>query len=95
MDLVIKTANSLWQVVLIGLLFGAGLPTVFAFGVRFLAPSAQVVDRGGQDTTLTRRSPLALVAGIICLAIVLVAVIVGILFIMKNFLDHDLGIKIF
>ena len=95
MDLVIKTANSLWQVVVIGLLFGAGLPTIFAFGVKFLAPSAQLVDRGGQDTTLTRRSPLALVAGIVCITLVVVAVIVGILFIMKNFLDHDLGIKIF
>ena len=95
MELVVKTANSLWQVVVIGVLFGAGLPTIFAFGVRFLAPSAQVVERGEQASALTRRSPLALIAGIICMTLVVVGVILGILFIMRKFLAHDLGITIF
>ena len=33
MDLLAQTANSLWQVVLVGLLLGAGLPAIFALGL--------------------------------------------------------------
>jgi hypothetical protein len=75
--------------------FGAGLPTIFAFGVRFLAPTTRVLDRGTQEIALTQRSPLALVAGIVCMTVVVVGVVLGILFIMRNFLAHDLGIDIF
>lgn len=40
------TVDSLWQVVLIGLLFGAGLPAVFALGIRFLLPGATTTADG-------------------------------------------------
>jgi hypothetical protein len=85
------TVDSLWQVVLIGLLFGAGLPALFALGIRILSlgtvPSA--------DGSGVVRTPAAWIAGLACFAVVVVAIVVGILFIMKDFLAHDFGIHIF
>lgn len=36
MDTLLTALNSLWQVVLVGLLLGAGLPAIFALGMRSL-----------------------------------------------------------
>ncbi|RZL81886.1 MAG: hypothetical protein EOP32_13745 [Rhodococcus sp. (in: high G+C Gram-positive bacteria)] len=84
------TVDSLWQVVLMGLLFGAGLPAVFALGIRFLSPGSTTTANGSDATT-----PAALFAGLACFAVILVAIVAGILFIMKDFLAHDFGIQIF
>ena len=37
MHLLTDTLDSLWQVVAVGLLFGAGLPAIFAFGLKSLS----------------------------------------------------------
>ena len=36
MDVLVKALGALWQVVAVGLLLGAGLPSLFAVGVRSL-----------------------------------------------------------
>ena len=36
MNMLTHTLDSLWQVVLVGLVLGAGLPSLFALGVRSL-----------------------------------------------------------
>jgi hypothetical protein len=41
------------------------------------------------------RTPAAWIAGLACFAVVVVAIVAGILFIMKDFLAHDFGIHIF
>ena len=87
MELFLKTVNSLWQVVAIGLIFGAGLPTVFALGVRLLEPAKPAKNE--------ERAMIAYLGGVCCMLVVGIAVIVGILYIMKNFLAHDLGITLF
>lgn len=85
------TLDSLWQVLLIGLAFGAGLPIIFAFGIRFLSTS-DVADGNG---AAAKRSNLGLVAGTVCIVLVAAAIVAGILFIMKDFLANDLGIHLF
>lgn len=90
MDLFSKTVDSLWQVVVIGLVLGAGLPTIFALGVRFMATRPV-----NPDGSVGKRSTGGTVAGVLCFTVVLVAVVTGILFVMKDFLDHDLGIHLF
>ena len=82
------TLQSLWQVLVIGLLFGAGVPIVVAFGIRFLAPaeSAEVAPV---------RPPAQTAAGFACFAVAVVAVLLGIAWIMKDFLATDLGLHIF
>ncbi|MGC0364546.1 hypothetical protein ABH922_002530 [Rhodococcus sp. 27YEA15] len=94
MDILKDTVDSLWQVVLVGLLLGAGLPAIFAVGLKFLDSG-----RGGSpDATgsaVATRNPVAVTAGIACFVVVLGAIVTGILYIMQDFLSHTFGITIF
>ncbi|SEK74884.1 hypothetical protein [Rhodococcus maanshanensis] len=98
MDLLSKTVDSLWQVVAVGLLLGAGLPAIFALGLRAL-DSGAATDPAAATTdpaaTATARKPVAVIAAGACFAVVIVAIITGILFIMQGFLSHTFGIEIF
>ncbi|OYD70911.1 hypothetical protein [Rhodococcus sp. OK302] len=91
MDVLKNTADSLWQVMLVGLLLGAGLPAIFAFGLRALDSKSHSADGSIAST----RSRLAVTAAVTCFAVVLIAIVTGILFIMKGFLSHTFGIEIF
>ncbi|AQA23730.1 putative membrane protein [Rhodococcus sp. MTM3W5.2] len=91
MDLLSKTVDSLWQVVAVGLLLGAGLPAIFALGLRAL-DSGSTTDPA---TATTTRKPAAVIAAGACFAVVVVAIITGILFVMQGFLSHTFGIEIF
>ena len=96
MDTLKHTLDSLWQVVLVGLLLGAGLPAIFAFGLKALSvgePSDDAAAAG--TTTRVARPAVATAAAIACFTVVVVAIVAGILFIMKNFLDSTFGISVF
>ena len=88
MDLLTNTANSLWQVVLVGLLFGAGLPALFALGLRSLSAGVEP-GTDGQPTTAGKLGAAA------CFAVVLIAIIAGILMLMQDFLASSFGIHVF
>jgi hypothetical protein len=69
--------TALWQIVVLGLIAGAGLPALFAIGLRALALP------GGQGRTQTAEadsdrlvggSPIGLAAGGLCFLIVLAAI---------------------
>lgn len=91
METISNTLDSLWRVLAVGIAFGAGVPLMFAFGLRFYyAYNGEV----GGDGTAERTVRGTILAGV-CFAVVLITVITGILFIMKNFLANDLGIHIF
>ena len=81
-----NTLHSLWQILLVGIVLGAGLPALFAVGVRFLTSTEP--DTG-------KRGLVGTVGAGLCFGVVLIAIVVGIAFIMKNFLAHDFGIHIF
>ncbi|QBJ95684.1 hypothetical protein ERC79_06665 [Rhodococcus sp. ABRD24] len=90
MNLLTQTANSLWQVVLVGLLFGAGLPAIFALGLKSLSAGTHPDAEG---------APLPSAAGklgaAVCFAVVLIAIIAGILMLMQGFLESSFGIHVF
>ncbi|APA94175.1 hypothetical protein [Nocardia seriolae] len=86
MHTLLNNLSDLWRVMLAALIFGAGLPTVFAVGIRCRAQ----VDDGATGTTRT----VALVASTLCFAVVMIAVVVGVLFIAKGFLATRLGIHL-
>lgn len=90
MDILTNTLDSLWQVLLIGLVLGAGLPAIFAFGIRSL--SSGTVNTDGSVGT---RTTAGIVGGIVCFGVVVVAVVAGLLFISKDFIDHQFGISLF
>ncbi|NLE81944.1 MAG: hypothetical protein GX610_20660 [Rhodococcus sp.] len=87
MTLLTDTLNSLWQVVAIGLLFGAGLPALFALGLRSLAAGSA---DGSDAPTLVGK-----IGATVCFAIIVVAVASGILLLTEDFLSSTFGIKVF
>ncbi|BDI22880.1 hypothetical protein [Herbiconiux sp. L3-i23] len=63
--------DAAWQVALAALLLGAGLPTLFALGVRSFA-----IAGGAHDDGRTQR-PAFRALGVLCYVLVIVAVLVG------------------
>lgn len=72
MDILISSAQALWQVVAVGLLLGAGLPALFALGLRCWY--------GGQPAgaTSARPTPIAAVGAVACFGVVTAATLFGI-----------------
>ena len=78
--------GALGQVLVAGVLVGAGIPALFALGLRLLtgttADAAPVADPGaapepGAATTTPRPTPLRLAGAILCLVVVVGAVATG------------------
>lgn len=90
MDLLTQTANSLWQVVLVGLLLGAGLPAIFALGLKSFSVGARTNSDGTSSASTAGK-----VGAAACFAVVLIAIIAGILMLMQDFLASSFGIHVF
>ena len=80
------------QIIIAGLLIGAGLPALFSLAVRLNAEGVGVVDHGG---TVSQRNPLLAALSWVIFAVVLTAVIVGVLFIARDFTGHHTGLYLF
>lgn len=80
-----------FQVLLAGLAFGAGLPAVFALGIKLWSMGTPEPGADGA----ARRHPGALAAAGLCFLVVLAAVILGVLWITQKSLNHYLGISVF
>jgi hypothetical protein len=81
--------QALWQIVVVGLLAGEGLPALFAVGLRALSIGRTTQTAGGTAGTESERpgagvNPLGLVIAIVCFAIVVAAVGWGIYFIVHG-----------
>ena len=72
--------HALWQIVVVGLLAGAGLPALFAVGLRALSlpgggGTATATTAGaGDDDRVVGGSTLGLAIAVLCFAVVLAAV---------------------
>ena len=69
-----------WKVLLAGLIFGAGLPLIFALGIRAMAYGTG----GAAETGSERPHPVGRVLGVICFVVVLAAVALGITMIVAS-----------
>ena len=80
--------HALWQIVVIGILAGAGLPALFAVGLRALhmgAPRQATVDAStGDSDQIVGGNPVGMAAATLCFAVVVAAVGWGIYFIVKG-----------
>ncbi|WP_041940231.1 MULTISPECIES: hypothetical protein [Frankia] len=69
--------DALWKIVVIGLLAGAGLPALFAVGLRAVSLPGRggvpAVDEAGGDRVIGT-NPLGIAAGAACFAVVLAAI---------------------
>lgn len=89
METVLTNLRSLGEVTLAALVLGAGLPMVFALGVRLWSAAT-----AGPDGAV-RRNPVALAGAYLCLITVLAVVVAAVLFVAKAFLADRLGIHLF
>jgi len=82
MDILTKALDALWQVLVVGLLLGAGLPALFALGLRSLNTGRTVTAGSGgygAPESASKPSPLGLAGAVVCFAIVVLAVAFGII----------------
>lgn len=80
MDVGMKALEALWQVVVVGLLLGAGLPALFALGIRFLetgrVPARVGVPSAGAARTVP--STAGKIGAAVCFGLCVLAVGFGI-----------------
>ena len=76
MDILLTALGALWKVVAVGLLLGAGLPTLFSLGIRSLNTGRVLVT---ESTGIeSRPSRLGLAGAVACFILCAVAVTFGI-----------------
>jgi hypothetical protein len=76
--------QALWQIVVFGLLAGAGLPAVFALGLRALSMGGRAGATAEGDDGIVGGNPVGMVLGGLCFLIVLAGIAGGIYFIVAG-----------
>ena len=77
------------RVLVLGVLLGAGLPALFALGMRLQSAGA------GSDDGIAPRRPALVAAGWALFAVVVLVVLAGVLFITRHSIQHYFGISVF
>ena len=77
MDIVLTALGALWKVVAVGLLLGAGLPTLFSLGIRSLNTGRVLVTNGTQIES--RASGRGRAGAVACFSLCVLGVIFGII----------------
>ncbi len=75
-----KLLTAIWQVLILGLLIGAGLPAIFALGIRAMACGAG----GDAEVSHERGHPIGRFLGLLCFLTVLLGVALGITVIVSS-----------
>ena len=77
------------KIVVFGLILGAALPALFAVGVRLNAEGA-----GAAGGAVAQKNPVLVALSWVLFALIAVAVIVGVLFVARDFIGHHTGMYI-
>jgi len=72
--------GSFFHVAIAGLLIGAGIPAIFALGLRLVAKPAAGAPAGATPGELLRAAPVRFAAGVACFAVVLAVVVLGLVY---------------
>jgi hypothetical protein len=77
--------QAVWKILVTGIILGAGLPALFAVGVRSMA-YGQGGDAEISESGVTAPAPnsVGTVLGYVCFAIVLLAVVLGLIYIIST-----------
>lgn len=84
--------GSLFDVTLAGLFFGAGLPALFALGIRLAHGPSQTTTEGA---VTHHAGPLGKIGASLCFATIIAAVLIGILWVTKATIFQYMGVDIF
>ncbi len=66
--------DALWKIVVVGLLAGAGLPALFAVGLRAISLPGGGRATAGTEDRIIGTNPVGIAAGALCFAIVLAGI---------------------
>lgn len=80
--------EAIFKVLAIGLILGAGLPAVFAFGIVAFSHGVGGVNADG---TTTAPNPTLKALGTLLFAAVALVIVIAILWITKNTIEHHFG----
>lgn len=84
--------ESIARVLAIGLVLGAGLPAVFAIGLRLYSAGAGGI---GADGTAYRANPVLRALGVALFVLVSAVIVVAILWITRATINHHFGVDLF
>jgi hypothetical protein len=80
------------KILLFGLILGSGLPALFALGVRAGAAGAGVV--GSDGSAVAHKNPALTALSYALYALALVAVVIGVLYVARDFIGLHTGMYI-
>lgn len=87
-----ETVEAIFKVLVVGLVLGAGLPALFAIGIRlYSAGSGEVT----ADGTVTRPNPALKGIAYLLFAIISAVIVIGILWITRGTIDYYFGVDLF
>ncbi|WAC56770.1 hypothetical protein [Gordonia sp. SL306] len=84
--------EAIGKVLIVGLIFGAGLPALFAFGLRFHAEGASETNADG---TVSQGNPAMRALGYVIFGVVGLLILLGLLWITRQTIFYYTDIKIF
>jgi uncharacterized membrane protein len=79
------------KILIFGLLLGAALPALFAVGVRLNAEGVGATGATGTGPGVVHRNPVLIALSWAIFALVLTAVVIGVLFVARDFIGHHTG----
>jgi hypothetical protein len=77
------------KILVFGLILGSGLPALFALGVRARAAGAGV--QGSDGTAVGHKNPALTALSWLIYALALVAVVIGVLYVARDFIGYHTG----
>ncbi|GAA5152208.1 hypothetical protein GCM10023340_32160 [Nocardioides marinquilinus] len=83
--------DAAWQVLLVGLVLGAGLPAVFALGIRFLGQ--EHATSGGTGFATAGPTPVGRVLAGVCFLVVLAGIALGITIVVAAGFDKEVSFE--
>jgi hypothetical protein len=80
------------KILVFGLVLGSGLPALFALGVRAGAAGAGI--EGSDGTAVGQKNPALTALSYLIYALALVAVVIGVLYVARDFIGYHTGMYI-
>jgi hypothetical protein len=86
--------QAVWKILVVGILLGAGLPTLFAVGIRSMAyGQGGEAETHGPEATLAPPHPIGRVIAGLCFAVVLLAIALALVYIVATGFGKTLGFE--
>lgn len=87
-----STFESILRVLVVGLILGAGLPAIFAIGIRLHATGS---GEGHLDGTVTTPNPVMKGIAYTLFGIIAAVILIGILWITRGTIEYYFGVNLF